>query len=93
MYSLLPNCFASSRNFRSIGSSPKVFPLEEVQSGGAESSDRTDPFMICDYFGVPGAHDTVLDFADLFTITHRNNGVQEFATRWDEFPLVETDPT
>ena len=39
--------------------------------------------MIYDYFRVTGAHDTVLDYADLFTITLRND-VQEFDTRWNE---------
>ena len=33
--------------------------------------------MIYDYFRVTGAHDTVLDDADLFTITLRNDDVQE----------------
>ena len=39
--------------------------------------------MNYDYFRVIGAHDTVLDNADLFTITLRNDDVQEFNTRWD----------
>ena len=33
-----------------------------------------------DYFWVTGAHDTVLDYADLFTITLRNDDVQTFLT-------------
>ena len=40
--------------------------------------------MIYDYFRVTGAHDTVLDIADLFTVTLRNDDVQDFDTRWDE---------
>ena len=40
--------------------------------------------MIDDYFRVTGAHDTVLDCADLFSITLRDDNVQEFDTRWDE---------
>ena len=44
-------------------------------------------FMIYDYFRVTGAHDTVLDYADLFSITLRNDNVQEFDTRWDVFFL------
>ena len=43
--------------------------------------------MIYDYFRVTGAHDTELDYADLFTITLRNDDVQEFDTRWDEVLL------
>ena len=30
---------------------------------------RQIAFMIYDYFGVTGAHDTVLDYADLFSVT------------------------
>ena len=44
--------------------------------------------MICDYFRVTGAHDTVLDFADLFSVTLRNDNVEEFDTRWDEIFIV-----
>ena len=43
--------------------------------------------MIYDYIRVTGAHDTVLDNADLFTIALRNDDVQEFHTRWDEILL------
>ena len=39
--------------------------------------------MIYDYFRVTGAHDTVLDYADLFSVTLRND-VQDFDTRWDD---------
>ena len=49
--------------------------------------------MIYDYFPVTGAHDTVLDQADLFTISHRNDDVQEFDTRWDEILLSMTKIT
>ena len=45
--------------------------------------------MIYDYFRVTGAHDTVLDYADLFSITLRNDNVQQFDTR-DEFLLSMT---
>ena len=33
---------------------------------------------------------TVLDYADLFSITFRNDKVQEFGTRWDENLLSMT---
>ena len=45
---------------------------------------RQIAYMIYDYFRVTGAHDTILDYADLFSITLRNDGVQDFDTRWDE---------
>ena len=41
-------------------------------------------FMIYDYFRVTGAHDKVLDFADLFSVTIRNDNVQKFNTGWNE---------
>ena len=46
--------------------------------------------MICDYFRVTGVHETVLGYADLFTITFRNDDVQDFGTRWDEISLSMT---
>ena len=61
------------------------------QSGGAESPKRgsvsegdKSPFMIYDNFRVTGAHDAVLDYADLFSVTLHDDNVQEFDTRWDE---------
>ena len=39
--------------------------------------------MIYDYFRVTGAHDTVFDYADLFSVTLRDDNVQEFDTRRD----------
>ena len=43
--------------------------------------------MIYDYFRVTGAHDTVSDYADSFSITLRDDNIQEFDTRWDEVLL------
>ena len=43
--------------------------------------------MIYDYFRVTGAHDTVLDYADIFSVTLREDNVQEFDARWDEVLL------
>ena len=34
-----------------------------------------------------GAHDTVLDYADLFSVTHHDDNVQEFDRRWNEVLL------
>ena len=36
---------------------------------------------------VIGAHDTVLDFADLFSVTLHDKNIQEFDARWDEVLL------
>ena len=46
--------------------------------------------MIYDNFRVTGAHDTVLDCADVFSISLRNDYVQDFDTRWDEILLSTT---
>ena len=46
--------------------------------------------MIYDLFRVTGAHDTILDYADLFSITLRNYDVQDLDTRWDEILLSMT---
>ena len=43
--------------------------------------------MTDDYFRVTGARDTVLDYADFFSVTLRQDSVQEFDTRWDEVLL------
>ena len=43
--------------------------------------------MICDYFRVIGAHFSVLDYADLFSVILHDENFQEFDTRWDEVLL------
>ena len=43
---------------------------------------RQIALMICDYFRVTGAHDTALDYADLFSVTLHDDNFQEFDTRW-----------
>ena len=67
----------------------KKISLEEQK---AEREDRflrgrQIAFMIYDYFRVTGAHDTVLDYADLFSVTLHDDNIQEFDTRWDEVLL------
>ena len=42
---------------------------------------RQIAFMIYDYFRVTGAHDTVLDCADLFSVTFCDDNIQEFDTK------------
>ena len=43
--------------------------------------------MVYDYFQVIGAHDTVLDYTDLFSVTLHDDNIQEFDTRLDEVLL------
>ena len=51
---------------------------------------RQIAFMIYDYCRVTGNHDTVLDCADLFSVTLHNDNIQEFDTRWDKILLSMT---
>ena len=46
--------------------------------------------MIHDYFRVTGAHDTEVDYADLFFVTLHDDNIQEFDTRCDEVLLSMT---
>ena len=43
--------------------------------------------MIYDNFRVTGARDTVLDYADLFSLTLHDDKIREFDTIWDEVLL------
>ena len=54
---------------------------------------RQIAYMIYDNFRVTGAHDTFLAYADLFSITFRNDNVQDLETRWDEILLSMTKIT
>ena len=42
---------------------------------------RQIAFMIYDHIRVTGAHDTILDHADLFSVTLHDDNVQEFDAR------------
>ena len=67
----------------------KMVSLEEQKAQKEDQflRGRRIAFMIYDYFRVTGAHDTVLDYADLFSVTLRDDNIQEFDTRWDEVLL------
>ena len=77
------DCFCSEQDH-------PEFPIqEEGQSLGTESPEggpflrgRQIAFVIYDYFRVTGAHDTELDYADLFSVTLHDDYIQEFDTRW-----------
>ena len=47
--------------------------------------------MIYHNFRLTGVHGTVLDYADLFSITLRNDDIQEFDTGWDENLIFMTE--
>ena len=51
---------------------------------------RQNDCLIYDYFRVTGAHDSVENYADLFTISLRNDDIQEFDSKWDGILLSMT---
>ena len=44
---------------------------------------RQMAYLIYEYFQVTGANDSVENYADLFTISLRNDDIQEFDSKWD----------
>ena len=51
---------------------------------------RQIAYLIYDYFRVTGIHDSVENYADLFTIGLRNDDNQEFDSKWDGILLSMT---
>ena len=51
---------------------------------------RQIAYLIYEYFRVTGAHDSVENCADLFTIALRNDDIQEFDSKWDGILLSMT---
>ena len=44
---------------------------------------RQIAYLIYEYFRITGAHDSVENYTDLFTIVLRNDDMQEFDSKWD----------
>ena len=53
-------------------------------------SGRQIAYLIYDHFRVTGSHDSVENYADLFTISLRNDDIQEFDSKWDGILLSMT---
>ena len=51
---------------------------------------RQIAYLIYDYFRVTGIHDSADNYADLFTISLRNDDIQEFDSKWDGILLSMT---
>ena len=51
---------------------------------------RQIAYLIYDYFRVTGVQDSVENYADLFTISLRNDNIQEFDSKWDGILLSMT---
>ena len=52
---------------------------------------RQIAYLIYEYFRVTGATDSVENYANLFTISLRNDDIQEFDSKWDGFLLSMTN--
>ena len=68
------------------------FSLEEQK---AQKQDRflrgrQIAYLIYDHFRVTGSHDSVGNYTDLFTISLRNDDIQEFDSKWDGILLSMT---
>ena len=63
----------------------KKVSLEEMkaQKEGRFLRGRQIAYLICEYFRVTGANDSVENYADLFTVVLRNDDIQEFDSKWD----------
>ena len=69
-----------------------------IKSAGTKKAQKQDRFLrgrqiaylIYDYFRVTGVHDSVENYADLFTISLRNDDIQEFDSKWDGILLSMT---
>ena len=51
---------------------------------------RQIAYLIYDYFLFIGANDSVENYADLFTVSLRNDDIQEFDSKWDGILLSMT---
>ena len=59
--------------------------LEEQKEQKQDSflRGRQITYLIYEYFRVTGSNDSVENYADLFTISLRNDDIQEFDSKWD----------
>ena len=63
---------------------------QEAQKQDRFLRGRQIAYLIYDYFWVTGIHDSVENYADLFTISLRNDDIQEFDSKWDGILLSLT---
>ena len=47
--------------------------------------------VIPKYFPLAGAHESVLDYTDLFSVTLHGDDIQDFDTRWDQAQLSASE--
>ena len=63
---------------------------QKVQKQDRFLRGRQIAYLIYDHFRVTGIHDSVENFADLLTISLRNDDIQEFDSKWDGILLSMT---
>ena len=63
---------------------------QKAQKQDSYFRGRQIAYLIYDHFRVTGAHDSVDNYADLFTISLRNDDIQEFDSNWDGILLSMT---
>ena len=69
----------------------KVSPEEmKAQKEDRFLRGRHIAYLIYEYFRVTGSNDSVENYADLFTISLRNDDIQKFDSKWDEILLSMT---
>ena len=70
----------------------KKVSLEEIKAHIEDRflRGRQIAYLIYEYFRVTDANDSVENYADQFTIGLRNDDIQEFDSKWDEFLLSMT---
>ena len=70
----------------------KKVSLEEMNDHNEDRflRGRQIAYLNYEYFRVTGANDSVENYADLFTISLRNDGIQEFNSKWDGIWLSMT---
>ena len=63
---------------------------QKVQKQDRFLRGRQIAYLIYEYFWVTGANDSLENYADLFTISLRNDDIQEFDSKWDGIILSMT---
>ena len=67
-----------------------VWRIEKPKKEDCFLRGRQIAYLIYEYFRVTGANDSVVNYADLFTIGLRNDDGQEFDLKWDGILLSMT---
>ena len=73
-----------------ISKEESVWRNKKAQKQDRFLRGRQIAYLIYDYFRVTGIHDSVENYADLFTISLRSDDIQEFDSKWDGILLSFT---